>query len=132
MYTVVTGAAGFIGANIVKALNERGETNIIAVDNLTKADKFRNLTDCEIADYFDKAEFLDLVEAVPILSRPACRPPASGSSPCVAARTWEKRGRSCRSPRRPTAPERGYASCRQSYLRAAWTTILSVRAYRQD
>ena len=61
-YTVVTGAAGFIGANIVKALNERGETNIIAVDNLTKADKFRNLTDCEIADYIDKAEFLDLVE----------------------------------------------------------------------
>src|SRR5512139_4158757 len=61
-YTVVTGAAGFIGSNIVKALNERGETNIIAVDNLTKADKFRNLTDCEIADYFDKAEFLDLVE----------------------------------------------------------------------
>src|SRR5512143_1249443 len=61
-YTVVTGAAGFIGSNIVKALNERGETNIIAVDNLTKADKFRNLTDCEIADYLDKAEFLDLVE----------------------------------------------------------------------
>ncbi len=61
-YTVVTGAAGFIGANIVKALNERGETNIIAVDNLSQADKFLNLTDCEIADYFDKAEFLDLVE----------------------------------------------------------------------
>ncbi|AAZ96916.1 ADP-L-glycero-D-manno-heptose-6-epimerase [Thiobacillus denitrificans ATCC 25259] len=61
-YTVVTGAAGFIGANIVKALNERGETNIIAVDNLTKADKFKNLTDCEIADYLDKTEFLSVVE----------------------------------------------------------------------
>ncbi len=61
-YTVVTGAAGFIGANLVKALNARGETNIIAVDNLTNADKFKNLTDCEIADYFDKTEFLDLVE----------------------------------------------------------------------
>ena len=61
-YIVVTGAAGFIGANIVKALNERGETNIIAVDNLSKADKFRNLVDCEIADYLDKAEFLDFVE----------------------------------------------------------------------
>ena len=54
MYTIVTGAAGFIGANIVKALNERGESNIIAVDNLTRADKFRNLVDCEIADYLDK------------------------------------------------------------------------------
>ena len=58
-YTVVTGAAGFIGANIVKALNERGETNIIAVDNLTKADKFRNLVDCELEDYLDKREFLE-------------------------------------------------------------------------
>jgi ADP-L-glycero-D-manno-heptose 6-epimerase len=61
-YTVVTGAAGFIGANIVKALNARGETNIIAVDNLSKADKFKNLVDCEIADYLDKAEFLDMIE----------------------------------------------------------------------
>jgi len=62
MYYVVTGAAGFIGANLVKALNERGITDIIAVDNLTKADKFRNLTDCEIADYLDKTEFLNLIE----------------------------------------------------------------------
>ncbi len=59
MYYVVTGAAGFIGSNIVKALNERGETNIIAVDNLKKADKFKNLTDCEIADYMDKEDFID-------------------------------------------------------------------------
>jgi ADP-L-glycero-D-manno-heptose 6-epimerase len=63
MYYVVTGAAGFIGANIVKALNERGITSVIAVDNLTKADKFRNLVDCEVADYLDKEEFLDLVDA---------------------------------------------------------------------
>jgi ADP-L-glycero-D-manno-heptose 6-epimerase len=63
MYTIVTGAAGFIGANIVKALNERGTRNVIAVDNLKKADKFKNLIDCEIADYLDKEEFLDLVEA---------------------------------------------------------------------
>jgi ADP-L-glycero-D-manno-heptose 6-epimerase len=59
MYYVVTGAAGFIGSNIVKALNERGETNIIAVDNLKKADKFKNLTDCEIADFLDKEDFLE-------------------------------------------------------------------------
>jgi len=63
MYTIVTGAAGFIGANIVKALNERGTRNVIAVDNLKKADKFKNLIDCEIADYLDKEEFLDLIEA---------------------------------------------------------------------
>jgi ADP-L-glycero-D-manno-heptose 6-epimerase len=62
MYYVVTGACGFIGANLVKALNERGVTDIIAVDNLSRADKFLNLTDCEIADYLDKKEFLDMVE----------------------------------------------------------------------
>ena len=57
MYTIVTGAAGFIGSNLVKALNQRGESNIIAVDNLKQADKFKNLADCEIADYLDKDAF---------------------------------------------------------------------------
>ena len=61
VYTIVTGACGFIGANIVKGLNERGIDNIIAVDNLKRADKFRNLVDCEIADYLDKQEFIELL-----------------------------------------------------------------------
>ena len=56
---VVTGAAGFIGANLVKALNQRGIDNIIAVDNLAQAEKFPNLVDCDIADYFDKHAFLE-------------------------------------------------------------------------
>ncbi len=55
---VVTGAAGFIGCNVVKALNQRGEDDIVAVDNLTRGDKFRNLMDLRIADYLDKEEFL--------------------------------------------------------------------------
>jgi len=59
MSYVVTGAAGFIGSNLVKALNDRGITDIIAVDNLKKADKFKNLTDCEIADFLDKEVFLE-------------------------------------------------------------------------
>lgn len=58
MYYIVTGAAGFIGSNLVKALNERGENNIIAVDHLKNADKFKNLVDCEIADYLDRDDFL--------------------------------------------------------------------------
>jgi len=58
VYTVVTGAAGFVGANLVKALNARGDNAIIAVDNLARADKFRNLVDCEIADFVDKDEFI--------------------------------------------------------------------------
>ncbi|MEO8163944.1 MAG: ADP-glyceromanno-heptose 6-epimerase [Betaproteobacteria bacterium] len=63
MYIVVTGAAGFIGSNLVKALNARGETNILAVDNLSHADKFRNLVDCEIADYLDKEHFRAALDA---------------------------------------------------------------------
>jgi len=59
MTVIITGAAGFIGSNLVKALNERGENNIIAVDNLTRADKFLNLVDCEIADYLDKTDFVE-------------------------------------------------------------------------
>lgn len=62
MYYVVTGACGFIGANLVKALNARGIADIIAVDNLARADKFGNLADCDIADYLDKKEFLDMIE----------------------------------------------------------------------
>jgi len=56
---IVTGAAGFIGSNLVAGLNARDERDIIAVDNLTRADKFRNLVDCEIADYIDKSELLE-------------------------------------------------------------------------
>jgi len=63
MNIVVTGAAGFIGSNLVKALNDRGITGIIAVDDLEQGDKFQNLADCDIADYFDKDEFARLVEA---------------------------------------------------------------------
>jgi ADP-L-glycero-D-manno-heptose 6-epimerase len=58
MKVIVTGAAGFIGSNLVKALNERGIVDVLAVDNLTRADKFHNLTDCELMGYLDKTEFL--------------------------------------------------------------------------
>ena len=63
MTIIVTGAAGFIGSNIVKALNARGVSDIVAVDNLTNAAKFKNLVDCEIAEYVDKKDFLDVVES---------------------------------------------------------------------
>ena len=57
---VVTGAAGFIGSNIIKGLNARGIDDIIAVDDLTQGDKFRNLADLKIADYVDMDLFYDL------------------------------------------------------------------------
>ena len=61
MALIVTGAAGFIGSNLVKALNARGETDIIAVDNLSGADKVANLADLEIADFIDKRELPERV-----------------------------------------------------------------------
>ncbi len=58
---IVTGGAGFIGSNLVKGLNEAGEEEILVVDDLRDGTKFRNLADCEIADYADKDRFLDQV-----------------------------------------------------------------------
>ncbi|WP_345798498.1 ADP-glyceromanno-heptose 6-epimerase [Castellaniella sp. MT123] len=54
---VVTGAAGFIGSNLVRGLNARGISDILAVDDLTDGDKFRNLVDLRIGDYLHKDEF---------------------------------------------------------------------------
>src|SRR5512140_417068 len=58
MAIIVTGAAGFIGSNLLKALNERGVQDIVAVDNLKRAEKVANLADCEILDYQDKNDFI--------------------------------------------------------------------------
>lgn len=60
---IVTGGAGFIGSNIVKALNARGRSDIIVVDNLSTGVKFKNLADCEITDYLDKVDFIARVQA---------------------------------------------------------------------
>jgi ADP-L-glycero-D-manno-heptose 6-epimerase len=54
---VVTGAAGFVGSNIVRGLNRRGHTNILAVDDLTDGDKFVNLVSGQITDYMHKDDF---------------------------------------------------------------------------
>jgi len=54
---VVTGAAGMIGSNIVHGLNAIGIDDVIAVDNLTKGQKYQNLLGARISDYFDKTDF---------------------------------------------------------------------------
>lgn len=56
---VVTGAAGFIGSNLIKGLNARGIDGIIAVDDLTHGDKFRNLAPLRIAEYVDADDFYE-------------------------------------------------------------------------
>ena len=55
---IVTGGAGFIGANIVRGLNQRGLNNILVVDDLSDGNKIRNIEDCDIQDYMDKDDFL--------------------------------------------------------------------------
>jgi ADP-L-glycero-D-manno-heptose 6-epimerase len=57
MRVVVTGAAGFIGSNLVHGLNAIGIDDVIAVDDLTDGPKYRNLLNTRLADYFDKDEF---------------------------------------------------------------------------
>ena len=57
MRVVVTGAAGMIGSNLVHGLNRIGIDDIIAVDDLTDGQKYRNLLGARIADYFDREDF---------------------------------------------------------------------------
>ncbi|VVM06581.1 ADP-glyceromanno-heptose 6-epimerase [Methylacidimicrobium tartarophylax] len=59
MRIIVTGAAGFIGSNLVRALNARGYGNILAVDNLAATEKFHNLVGLQIEDYLDKNRFYE-------------------------------------------------------------------------
>jgi ADP-L-glycero-D-manno-heptose 6-epimerase len=62
MTIILTGAAGFIGSNLLHALNARGETDIVTVDNLTRGDKFKNLADCRFAEYADKTSLLAMLK----------------------------------------------------------------------
>jgi ADP-L-glycero-D-manno-heptose 6-epimerase len=59
---IVTGGAGFLGSNLVKALNERGEGNILIVDHLGESDKWKNLVDLAYHDYEPKEDFVMKVE----------------------------------------------------------------------
>jgi ADP-L-glycero-D-manno-heptose 6-epimerase len=55
---LITGGAGFIGANLISQLNQQGRHDLIVVDHLKNGHKFKNLVDSEIADLLDKEDFL--------------------------------------------------------------------------
>jgi ADP-L-glycero-D-manno-heptose 6-epimerase len=56
---LVTGGFGFIGSNLIKALNARGISEIIVVDDLTDGNKMMNLNGTAFGDYYDVDSFFD-------------------------------------------------------------------------
>ena len=60
---VITGAAGFIGRNIVAELNRRGHANLILVDRLGSDEKWKNLIGLQFEDLIDPDELLKGIEA---------------------------------------------------------------------
>lgn len=58
---VVTGGAGFIGSNVIAALNARGEENILVVDRLGTGEKWKNLRGLRFEEFIDKDDFLPLL-----------------------------------------------------------------------
>jgi ADP-L-glycero-D-manno-heptose 6-epimerase len=61
---IVTGGAGFIGSNLVRHLIDATGDDVMVVDDLTDGHKFENIADLPIADYLDKNEFLDSLDAL--------------------------------------------------------------------
>lgn len=59
---IVTGGAGFIGSNLVAALNQRGEEDILIVDELASDEKWKNLRGLKFEDYLEKDEFRAAVQ----------------------------------------------------------------------
>jgi len=60
---VITGAAGFIGRNIVAELNRRGRQDLILVDRLGSDERWGNLVGLRFDDLLDPADLLAQVKA---------------------------------------------------------------------
>lgn len=59
---IVTGGAGFIGRNLVAALNARGHEDILIVDRLGSDQKWKNLLGLSFIDFVDLEEFRNFIE----------------------------------------------------------------------
>ncbi len=86
---IVTGGAGFIGSNIVHALNARGRTDILVVDDLTNGKKYRNLIGAQLFDYQDYEDFLADVIADKIFAKKVDAIFHEGA--CSATTEWDGR-----------------------------------------
>ncbi|RXG94468.1 ADP-glyceromanno-heptose 6-epimerase [Bradyrhizobium zhanjiangense] len=59
---LVTGGAGFIGSNVVAALNEAGRSDVVVCDLLGTDGKWRNLAKRQLVDIVPPAELIDWLE----------------------------------------------------------------------
>ncbi|MCB0774450.1 MAG: NAD-dependent epimerase/dehydratase family protein, partial [Flavobacteriales bacterium] len=60
---VVTGAAGFIGSRLLNALQEQGYTDLVAVDDFSRADKARNLKGIKLSHRVERGMFPAWIDA---------------------------------------------------------------------
>ncbi len=60
--TIVTGAAGFIGRNVVAELNARGHSDLILTDLLGTDEKWQNLLGLAYEDLLNPTELLDRLD----------------------------------------------------------------------
>ena len=58
---ILTGGAGFIGTNMLVALNEMGEENILVVDNIASSEKWKNLVGKNYREYVHKNQLWDWI-----------------------------------------------------------------------
>lgn len=59
---VVTGAAGFIGSNLLAGLEERGIYDVVVCDVLGSNDKWRNISKREIRDFIKPENLIEYLE----------------------------------------------------------------------
>ena len=65
MTTFITGGAGFIGSNLLKALNDKNLNDILVVEELDRFEKkFNNLENMRFIDCIDKNKFLIIYPAI--------------------------------------------------------------------
>jgi ADP-L-glycero-D-manno-heptose 6-epimerase len=58
-YIIVTGAAGFIGVNLIRELNAQGFKNLILVDDLGKTSKWKHLVGTHFVELISKYQLFD-------------------------------------------------------------------------
>ena len=59
---VVTGAAGMIGSNLVRKLNDEGYKDIVVVDEFSREEKNRNLDNKQLAARVDRMRFFEWLD----------------------------------------------------------------------